>query len=128
MYAIWVPPVMGPRGLHPLRHRGVDQAKRNDARVHDVVYSWVDLVGTSAGRKGGGYSRGLVARIRPAERRRSAEPPETASTLARMTYSNTMQEPLPAHPASVSALTPAGGRKEMTTNGAAYGIVVGFAP
>ena len=44
-----------------------------------------------------------------------------------MTHSHTMQEPLLDRPASVSALTPAGGRKEMTTNGAAHGIVVGFA-
>jgi hypothetical protein len=122
------PPVMGPRAPRALRHRGVDQAKRNDARVHDVVYSWVDLVGTSSPSLWGAIAGGLVARIYAAERQRSAEPPETASTLAGMTHSHTMQEPLPARPASVSALTPASGRKEMTTNRAAHGIVVGFAP
>ena len=52
---------------------------------------------------------------------------ETASTLASMTYSHTMQEPLPDRPKPVSALTPAGGRKEMTMNHALPGIVVGFA-
>jgi len=44
-----------------------------------------------------------------------------------MTDPNIMQGPLPDRPTPVSALTPAGGRKEMTTNGAAHGIVVGFA-
>jgi hypothetical protein len=44
-----------------------------------------------------------------------------------MTYSHTMQEPLPDCPTPVSALTPAGERKEMTTNRAMPGIVVGFA-
>ena len=87
----------------------------------------VDLVGTPAGAKRGGYSRGLVTRICAAKRQRTAEPPETASTLASMTYSHTMQEPLPDSPTPVSALTPAGGRKEMTINRASPGIVVGFA-
>ena len=50
-----------------------------------------------------------------------------AFTLAGMTHSHTMQEPLLGRPMPVSALTPAGERKEMTTNGAAHGIVVGFA-
>ncbi len=50
-----------------------------------------------------------------------------ASTLAGMTHSHTMQEPLLARAKPVSALTQGGGRKEMTTNGAAPGIVVGFA-
>ena len=50
-----------------------------------------------------------------------------ASTLAGMTHSHTMQEPLPDRPTPVSALTPAGGRKEMTRNRALHGIVVGFA-
>jgi hypothetical protein len=45
----------------------------------------VDLVGTPAGAKVGGYSPGLVARICAAESQRSAELPETASTLAGMT-------------------------------------------
>ena len=121
------PPVMGPRALPALRHRGVDPPKRTPTRARDVVYSWVDLVGPPAGATGGGYAGGLVARIRPAERQRTAEPPETASTLAGMTHSHTMQEPLPYRPTSVSALMPAGKRKEMTTNGAAHGIVVGFA-
>jgi hypothetical protein len=40
---------------------------------------------------------------------------------------HTMQEPLPDRPASVSALTPAGERKEMTMNRATPGIIVGFA-
>ena len=44
-----------------------------------------------------------------------------------MTHSHTMQEPLPARPASVSALTPAGERKEMTAIRASHAIVVGFA-
>ena len=44
-----------------------------------------------------------------------------------MTYSQTMQEPLPARPAPVSGPMPAGGRKEMTMNRASRGIVVGFA-
>ena len=44
-----------------------------------------------------------------------------------MTYTHTMQEPLLDPPTPVSALKPAGERKEMTTNGAAHGIVVGFA-
>jgi hypothetical protein len=38
-----------------------------------------------------------------------------------------MQEPLLDRPASVSALTPAGERKEMIRNRAVPGIVVGFA-
>ena len=77
-------------------------------------------------RKVGAMAGGLVARICPAERQRTAEPPETASTLARMTYSHTMQEPLPHGPTPVPALTPAGERKEMTKNRAGHGIVVGF--
>ena len=121
------PPVMGPRALHPLRHRGVDPPKRTPTRAREVVYSWVDLVGTSIPSLWGGYSRGLVARICAAERQRTAEPPETASTLVRMTHLHTMQEPLPDPPTPVSALTQGGGREEMTTNGAAHGIVVGFA-
>jgi hypothetical protein len=44
-----------------------------------------------------------------------------------MTHSHTMQEPLLDRPASVSALTPAGGRKEMTMNRALLWILVGFA-
>ena len=51
---------------------------------------------------------------------------ETASTLAGMTNSHTMQEPLPDRPTPVSALKPAGERKEMTMNRGSYGIVVGF--
>ena len=43
-----------------------------------------------------------------------------------MTYSHNMQEPLPDRPKPVSALTPTGERKEMTTNGALTGIVVGL--
>jgi hypothetical protein len=97
------------------------------APAHEVAYSWVDLVGTPASANGGGYSRGLVARIRPAERQRGAEPPETASTLAGMTHSHTMQETLPSRPTPVSALTPAGERKEMTAIRASHAIVVGFA-
>jgi hypothetical protein len=44
-----------------------------------------------------------------------------------MPYSHTMQEPLLGRPMPVSALTPAGERKEMTKNRATHGIVVGFA-
>jgi hypothetical protein len=44
-----------------------------------------------------------------------------------MTYKHTMQEPLLGRRTPVSALTQGGGRKEMTTNGAAPEIVVGFA-
>ena len=126
-YALRVPPVMGPRGGYRPRHRGVDPPKRTPTRAREVVYSWVDLVGTSIPSLWGGYSRGLVARICAAERQRTAEPPETASTLVRMTHLHTMQEPLPDPPTPVSALTQGGGREEMTTNGAAHGIVVGFA-
>ncbi len=100
--------------------------QNGDARAREAVYAWVDLVGTSAGTKGGGYSRGLVARICAAERRRSAELRETAPTLAGMPYSHTMQEQLLGRPTPVSALTPAGERKEMTRNRATRGIVVGF--
>jgi len=121
------PPVMGPRALRALRHRGVDPPKRTTTRAREVVYSWVDLVGTSSHAPWGAIAGGLVARIRPAERRRSAELRETASTLECMTYTHTMQEPLPARPASVSALNPAGERKEMPKNCATHGIVVGFA-
>ena len=44
-----------------------------------------------------------------------------------MTPSHTMQEPLPDRPKPVSALTLAGGRKEVPTNRASHAIVVGFA-
>ena len=76
------------------------------APAHENRFWMVDLVGTPAGAKGGGYSRGLVARICAAERQRTAEPPETASTLERMTHLHTMQEPLPDRPTRVSALKP----------------------
>ena len=69
----------------------------------------------------------MVATIRPAERQRSAELPEITLPLAGMPYSYTMQEPLLGRPKPVSALTPAGGRKEMTMTRATPGIVVGFA-
>jgi hypothetical protein len=55
------------------------------------------------------------------------EPPETASTLAGMTHSHTMQEPLPDRPASVFALTTAGECKEGPVRHPTHGIVVGFA-
>ena len=81
-YALRVPPVMGPRALRALRHRGVDPPKRTTTRARETVYAWVELVGTPAGARVGAIAGGLVARIRPAERQRGAEPPETASTLA----------------------------------------------
>jgi hypothetical protein len=52
--------------------------------------------------------------------------PETAFTLAGITYTHTMQETLPDRPKPVSALTPAGGRKQMTRNRVTPKIVVGF--
>ena len=96
------------------------------APAHENRFWMVDLVGTSSPSIWGAIAGGLVARIRPAERRRSAELRETASTLAGMTHSHTMQELLPDRPAPVSALTLEGGRKEVTMNRALPGIVVGF--
>ena len=94
------------------------------APAHENRFWMVDLVGTPAGTKGGGYSRGLVARICAEERQRTAGPPETASTLARMTNTHTMQEPLPDRPTPVSALQPAGECKEITINHTLPVIVV----
>jgi hypothetical protein len=51
----------------------------------------------------------------------------TCASVFVVTHSHTMQEPLPDRPTPVSALTPAGGRKEMTMNSASPGILVGFA-
>ena len=60
-YALRVPPVMGPRGGYRPRHRGVDPPKRTPTRAREVVYSWVDLVGTSIpslrGAIAGGWSQ-----------------------------------------------------------------------
>lgn len=44
-----------------------------------------------------------------------------------MSYAHTMQELLRDRPTPVSALALAGKRKEMPTNRALHGIVVGFA-
>jgi hypothetical protein len=127
-YALWLPPRHGAEGPQiPKAPRGGSGKTETRAPAHENRFWMVDLVGTPAGANGGGYSQGLVARIRPSERQRGAEPPETASTLAGMTHSHTMQGTLPDRPASVSALTPAGERKEMTMNRATHGIVVGFA-
>ena len=52
---------------------------------------------------------------------------ETASSLAGMTHSHTMQETLSDRPMPVSALKPADERKEMTKKRAMHGIVVGVA-
>ena len=125
-YALWIPPRHGAEGPTSTKAPRCGSGK-TETRAREVVYSWVDLVGTPAGAKGGGYSRGLVARICAAERQRSAEPPETAPTLVRMTYKHTMQEPLLGRPMPVSAPKPAGERKEMTAIRVSHAIVVGFA-
>ena len=51
---------------------------------------------------------------------------KTCASVFVVTHSHTMQEPLPSRPMPVSALAPADERKEMMTNGAKPGIIVGF--
>lgn len=127
-YALRVPPVMGPRALRALRHRGVDQAKRRRARRGmKSLFGWlassVLRLAQRVGAIAGGWSQESARR----KRQRGAELSETASTLARMTHSHTMQEPLPDRATPVSALIPADECKEMTMTDALHGIIVGFA-
>ena len=80
-YALWIPPRHGAEGPTSTKTPRCGIRQNGLPRARETVYAWVDLVGTSSPSLWGAIG-GLVARIRPAERRRSAELRETASTLA----------------------------------------------
>jgi hypothetical protein len=66
----------------------------------------------------------MTATFRPATRRQSTDALETASTLAGMVDSRTMQDPHLKRPASVSAVITAGQFEGMTMSRASHGIDV----